>query len=51
MSLGLREMKLETGNKQPDAIALFKREGFVICGAFGDYPKEDPYSVFMEKKL
>ena len=51
ISSGLRKMKLETGNKQPDAIALFKREGFVICDAFGDYPKEDPYSVFMEKKL
>ncbi len=51
ISLGLGEMKLETGNKQPDAIALFERKGFVICGAFGDYPENDPYSVFMKKKL
>ena len=51
ISLGLSEMKLETGNKQPDAIALFERNGFVICGAFGDYPIDDPYSVFMKKKL
>ena len=50
-SLGLVAMKLETGTKQPDAIALFEREGFVICDAFGDYPVGDPYSVFMQKKL
>ena len=51
ISLGLGEMKLETGNKQHDALALFERKGFVICGAFGDYPENDPYSVFMKKKL
>ena len=48
---GLSLMRLETGIYQPDAIALFEKAGFVRCSSFGDYPKDDPYSVFMERKL
>ena len=44
-------MRLETGTLQPEALALFESEGFVRCGPFGDYPTDDPYSVFMEKRL
>ncbi len=49
--LGLLEMKLETGTSQPEAISLFERCGYAQCAAFGDYPKDDPYSYFMQKTL
>jgi len=48
---GLRVMRLETGVFQPDAIALFEKVEFRRCSSFGDYPKSDPYSVFMERHL
>jgi len=48
---GLRIMRLETGIYQPDALALFEKVGFMRISSFGDYPKDDPYSVFMERKL
>ncbi len=50
-SLGLPEMKLETGIYQPEAIGLFKRCGYTQCPVFGDYPKNDRYSYFMRKTL
>jgi putative acetyltransferase len=46
----VRELKLETGIHQPEAIALYERFGFVRCGPFGDY-QPDPLSVFMDKRL
>jgi putative acetyltransferase len=48
---GLRLMRLETGIYQPDAVALFEKAGFTRTSSFGSYPKDDPYSVFMERKL
>lgn len=48
---GLRSLRLETGISQPEALRLFAASGFSRCGAFGDYPHDDPYSVFMEKRL
>lgn len=48
---GVRSLRLETGNAQPDALSLFEDAGFVRCGPFGDYRPDDPYSVFMEKVL
>jgi putative acetyltransferase len=48
---GLRLMRLETGISQPEALGLFEASGFRRCAAFGDYPPNDPYSVFMEKRL
>jgi putative acetyltransferase len=50
-SLGILEMKLETGISQPEAIGLFERCGYTQCPVFGDYPKNDPYSYFMRKTL
>lgn len=44
-------LRLETGISQPEAIGLFKAAGFRRCGPFGDYPEDDPYSVFMEKAI
>jgi putative acetyltransferase len=48
---GLALLRLETGPYQPEALALFAASGFVRCGHFGDYPTDDPLSVFMEKRL
>ena len=48
---GYRLMRLETGTLQPEALSLFAAMGFARRGPFGDYPVDDPYSVFMEKKL
>jgi putative acetyltransferase len=48
---GISLMRLETGIYQPEALALFEASGFRRCSAFGAYPTDDPYSVFMEKRL
>ncbi|ALK95872.1 GCN5 family acetyltransferase [Massilia sp. WF1] len=47
---GVRELKLETGIHQPEALSLYEGFGFARCGPFGAY-REDPLSVFMEKRL
>ena len=47
---GLSLMRLETGNRQAEALALYRSAGYVDCGAFGDY-REDPLSLFLEKRL
>ena len=47
---GLAFLRLETGPKQPEALGLYRRAGFVERGPFGDYAP-DPLSVFMEKRL
>jgi putative acetyltransferase len=47
---GLASLKLETGISQPEAIALYRRDGFVLCGPFGNY-QSDPLSLFMERAL
>jgi putative acetyltransferase len=47
---GVRTLKLETGVRQPEAIALYERSGFARCAPFGGYP-DSPWSVFMEKRL
>lgn len=48
---GIGLVKLETGTLQPEALGLFAKYGFVTCGPYADYPTDDPYSVFMEKRL
>lgn len=45
---GCPQFVLETGNLQPEAIALYRRCGYQPCGPFGDY-EEDRHSVFMRK--
>ena len=47
---GLRLMRLETGVRQAEAIALYRSCGYVDCDPFGDY-RPDPLSRFMEKRL
>jgi putative acetyltransferase len=47
---GLPLLRLETGIRNIEALALYRRAGFVECGPFGDYAP-DPLSVFMEKRV
>lgn len=47
---GFASLKLETGISQPEAIGLYRRDGFVDIAPFGDY-QSDPLSIFMEKRL
>jgi putative acetyltransferase len=42
--------RLETGDRQPEALGLYRATGYVACGAFADYP-EGPPSLFFEKRL
>jgi putative acetyltransferase len=42
--------RLETGIHQPEALALYRRLGYVERGPFGSY-RPDPLSLFMEKRL
>lgn len=46
----LKCTRLETGVDQTEALALYRRAGYVERGPFGGYPP-DPVSVFMEKNL
>ncbi|HKS64386.1 MAG TPA: GNAT family N-acetyltransferase [Xanthobacteraceae bacterium] len=43
-------LRLETGIHNTEALALYRRAGFVEREAFGDYAP-DPLSVFMEKRV
>ena len=47
---GATKLRLETGGKQPEALALYASSGFVEIGPFGKYGP-DPLSIFMEKPL
>jgi len=49
-TLGVRLMQLETGIKQPEAIALYRAFGYVERDPFGGY-QPDPLSLFMQKRL
>jgi len=48
--LGARRLVLETGNRQPEALALYGRSGFSRIPAFGEY-RGSPLSVCMAKTL
>lgn len=47
---GIEIARLETGIRQPEALALYERCGYAPIPPFGDY-REDPLSVFLEKRL
>jgi putative acetyltransferase len=49
-SNGIHTARLETGIRQPEAIALYRRLGYVERGPYGTYAS-DPLSLFMEKNL
>ncbi|WP_119419396.1 GNAT family N-acetyltransferase [Desertibaculum subflavum] len=48
--IGVRVLRLETGIRQPAAIALYESAGFRRRPAFPPY-RPDPLSLFMEKWL
>ncbi|MDJ0714271.1 MAG: hypothetical protein QNJ54_08610 [Prochloraceae cyanobacterium] len=43
-------MKLETGDRQPEALGLYASLGYKQIPNFGEYIG-DPHSICMEKKL
>ncbi|MFO1251456.1 MAG: GNAT family N-acetyltransferase [Inhella sp.] len=47
---GCAWIQLETGPRQPAALAFYEKHGYRVCGAFGNYP-EHALSVFMEKRI
>ena len=49
---GYRRLSLETGSTEPFAAALrlYQREGFVPCGAFGNYPASK-FTSFLTRQL
>ena len=47
---GIFVLRLETGNRQPEALGLYRKAGYVEIESFGGYAP-DPFSVFMEKTL
>ena len=48
---GVRLLRLETGIYQEEAIGLYEAAGFQRIPPFGSYKKEDPLSVFFEKRI
>lgn len=50
LSEGIEELVLETGDRHPDAWAIYEKAGFVRCGPVLDYPDSE-YSVFYHKQL
>lgn len=48
--LGYQKCVLETGKKQPEAIALYQKNGYIITPNYGQYIGVDN-SVCFEKKL
>jgi putative acetyltransferase len=49
-ALGCRRLLLETGERQPAALALYGRAGFVRIPPFGEYV-DAPLSLCMAKEL
>ena len=49
-ALGVTKLLLETGTRQPEAIALYSTTGYSPTGPFGEYPPS-PLNVFFEKRL
>lgn len=47
---GVCLFRLETGIKQPAALGLYRKLGYLERGPFGSY-RADPLSVFMEKQV
>ena len=47
---GVSLFRLETGVRQPEALGLYRKLGYLERGSFGSY-RTDPHSVFMEKRV
>ncbi len=49
-AIGVTTLMLETGTRQPEAIALYSKTGYSPTDPFGEYPPS-PLNVFFEKRL
>jgi GNAT superfamily N-acetyltransferase len=49
-ALGVRTLVLQTGVRQPEAVALYTREGWLPVPQFGQYV-DDPFSLCFAKDL
>jgi putative acetyltransferase len=47
---GVAVLRLETGNRQMEALSLYRSVGFLNRGPFADYPDNDS-SIFMEMRI
>lgn len=47
---GIAVIRLETGDRQPEALGLYRSTGYSERGAFADYPPGPP-SLFFEKQI
>jgi putative acetyltransferase len=47
---GAMLVRLETGVRQPEALALYRRNGYKETGPFGEY-SDSALNIFMEKQL
>jgi len=47
---GARAVRLETGRRQPEAIALYETSGYTQIPNYGEF-EDDPWSVCFEKRL
>ncbi|HEY3112346.1 MAG TPA: GNAT family N-acetyltransferase [Gemmatimonadaceae bacterium] len=50
-ALGLARLVLETGTRQSEALALYRRAGFTPISAYGEYVASSPTSVCLSKTL
>lgn len=50
LEFGCRCLILETGTRQPEAMALYERSGYSRCPCFGEY-MGNPFSVCYRKDL
>ena len=50
-ALGLIRLVLETGTRQLEALALYRRAGFILIPAYGEYAASSTTSVCMAKEL
>lgn len=48
--LGYRRLRLETGDRQPEAVALYARAGYTPIAPYGAFA-DDPTTLCMEKTL
>jgi putative acetyltransferase len=47
---GIAVLRLETGDKQMEALSLYRSVGFTNRGPFADYPDNES-SIYMEMRI
>jgi putative acetyltransferase len=48
---GFKNLVLETGTEQPEAVHLYKKLGFNIIPCYGPYIGNEEYSICMKKSI